>query len=93
MEGLNMLTGIRYVVLQSNDTFKQGDHITLDDDGSLKCIEGAGWIEKEEVMNALDGCVIIPDQKWIDQQKKIYTGKLNRLKNITNNVISFGEKI
>jgi hypothetical protein len=55
-----METGKRYMVTKpSNDgTFSLGDHIYLENDGSISCLEARAWIVVEDVAEATEGMEI-----------------------------------
>lgn len=36
-------------------TFKKGDHVMLEKDGSIACLEAKGWIDSEDVVSATVG--------------------------------------
>lgn len=53
----------RHVVTKASDdgTFDKGDHIIFNEDGSISCIEGRGWLEAEYVAEATKGMESVPD--------------------------------
>jgi hypothetical protein len=68
------------VTKDSNDTtLIAGDHIYLDDDGTLICREAGGWIEKEHVAESLDGAEIEVDQDEIKRSKATLMAALARM--------------
>lgn len=52
-----MRVGEEYVVTQSSNdnTFKSGDRIRLEEDGSIENRTANGWIEEEDVKEAIQG--------------------------------------
>jgi len=65
-----MKPGMRYIVTKGSDdgTFEVGDHIWLDDDGGVCCIEAKGWIEAADVPAALVGLEYKHDQEYAQRQ-------------------------
>lgn len=65
-----MTPGMRYIVTKASDdgTFQVGDHIWLDSDGTVCCVEAAGWIEAEDVPEATAGMEYEPDRAWAKRQ-------------------------
>ena len=63
---------MRYIVTKESDdgTFEVGDHIWLNADGSISCMEACGWIDADDVAEAEKGMEIEIDQEWVDRQKK-----------------------
>jgi len=61
-----MKPGIRYIVTKGSDdgTLQAGDHISLNEDGTVSCIEAMGWIEAEHVPEAMAGIEYEPDRAW-----------------------------
>jgi len=62
---------IRKVVTKKSDdgTFQVGDHIEVNSDGSISCIEAEGWIDAEDATEASKGMESIPDREWIQSRK------------------------
>lgn len=56
----------RYIVIKSSDdgTFLKGDHIYLNEDGSISCLEASGWIDKENVEEATKGMEMGIDKEY-----------------------------
>lgn len=52
-----MRVGEEYVVTQSSNdnTFKSGDRIRLEEDGSIENRTANGWIKEEDVKEAIQG--------------------------------------
>lgn len=68
------------VTKDSNDTTLQvGDHIYLDNDGTLICREAGGWIKKEHVAESLDGAEIEVDHAEIKRSKATLMAALARM--------------
>lgn len=66
-----MIVGIHYVVTRgsANSEFQVGDHVWLDDDGSLMCQEGSGWILPEDVPSATKEMIVEIDEAWTEKRK------------------------
>lgn len=49
--------GKRYVVTKASDdrTFQVGDHVHVEEDGSVVCREALGWIIPSEAQEAIKG--------------------------------------
>jgi hypothetical protein len=71
-----MKTGIRYIITKNSDdgTFEAGDRILLSKDGSIICADARGWIDKEDVEEAIKGMEYKADQAWVEAERE----KLNR---------------
>lgn len=65
-----MKPGMRYIVTKASDdgTFQVGDHILIEQDGSISCQEAHGWVEKEYIQEAMQGIEYEPDRAWAKQQ-------------------------
>ena len=76
-----MDVGKRYVVTRGSDdgTFEIGDHVLLDGDGALNCVEAMGWIDSEDVPDATAGMEVIIDKEWIELRKRALQKELNSL--------------
>lgn len=70
-----MIVGKRYIITKSSDdgTFELGDHIMMNDDGSICCIEAQGWICESDVGDALKGAEYVVDVRY-------YEDKIEKLK-------------
>ena len=55
----------RYIVVKESDdgTFRVGDHITLNPDGTISCRGQLGWIVKEDVPEATAGMEVDIDHQ------------------------------
>lgn len=64
---LKMQPEIVYVVTRSSldGTFKVGDHIWLEENGDLSCREARGWIDADEVTEAIKGIQVKVDVDWM----------------------------
>ncbi len=65
-----MKIGKRYIVTKGNDTFETGDRISLNTDGSINCYKEWGWLDAEDVEEALVGMECELDTEWIEARKK-----------------------
>ncbi len=76
-----MEVGKRYVVTKSSKdgTFKVGDHVSLNKDGSINNREALGWIETCDVEKATKGMEVELDLAWIERRKKKLLEELNTL--------------
>lgn len=65
-----MRLGMRYIVTKgsSEGTFQVGDHISLNKNGAVSCIEAQGWIEAVYVSAAMAGVEYEPDRAWAKRQ-------------------------
>lgn len=65
-----LVAGRRYIVTRSSDdgTFRIGDRIRVDHDGSILCA-GEGWITHEDVEEASKGIEVILDKEWYRSRK------------------------
>ena len=81
-----MVIDKRYVVTKASDdeTFLIGDTIWLTKDGCIMCKEGGGWIDKENVPEAMKGMECVVDKKYLDKKIKALEDELNKLKEIKN---------
>jgi len=66
-----MITGVVYLVTKESDdgTFLVGDHISLNDDGSINCREAGGWVEAEDAVTAVIGMEVQVDRVWLNGKK------------------------
>ena len=55
MSSPKLETGVNYRVTRGNSTFRVGDHIRLEADGTIMCREASGWICAEDVTDAING--------------------------------------
>jgi hypothetical protein len=62
----------RYIVTKgsTDGTFEVGDHISLNPDGSINCIEAQGWIEADDVASATEGMEVETDLEWYGRRKQ-----------------------
>ncbi len=74
-------TGRRYVVVTPSDdgTFEVGDHIKLNRDGTISCIEAQGWIEACDADEAIAGAEVVVDQEWAEKRRKKLRAELENL--------------
>lgn len=65
-----MKVGMRYIVTKgsADGTLQTGDHISLNEDGTVSCIEAMGWIEKDHVQEAMAGIEYEPDRAWAQRK-------------------------
>lgn len=61
-----MKPGMRYIVTKASDdeTFQIGDHIRLEPNGAILCIEALGWVDADDVPAALVGMEYTPDIEY-----------------------------
>lgn len=78
--------GLWYVVTLSSDdgTLEAGDHIKLNQDGTLTCREARGFIESQDIEKVLVGCQFDIDQSWIERRKKQLSKELENLNFLTS---------
>lgn len=76
-----MKTGIRYIATKGSkdQAFQAGDHIILNNDGSISCIEAQGWIVADEVEGAIDGMEFEIDKECIEKRKEYLLNELQAL--------------
>lgn len=57
--------GKHYIVTKPSDdgTFLLDDHVYLDEDGCIVCVEAGGWITKEDADEAIKGARFISMEK------------------------------
>ena len=79
-----MKHGIRYIVtkMSYDKTLEIGDHISVNSDGSINCIEMQGWISIEDVPEATKGMEVVVDKEWIERMKRKLQEKLEALEEI-----------
>ena len=53
-----------YIVTRGNYELRVGDHIWIDDTGSLNCVEACGWLEKDELDSKIKDFIAIIDPDW-----------------------------
>ena len=77
-----MMTHVWYRVTRKSDdsTFHVGDHIILDPDGSIICREAEGWIEAEDVLDAVRGMECERDEGWVHKRIKTLRDEIEHLK-------------
>jgi len=80
-----MLPNIHYIVTKASDdeTFQVGDHIKMLKTGEILCIEAHGWINQQDVDEAMVGMEYTADDRWIEQERESLIAKLNMLSNLT----------
>ena len=71
----------RRIVTKASDdgTFEVGDHLQFYEDGTIGCIEGGGWIDVEDVPEAIEGMEHVPDLEYLRRQKAKLIAELARL--------------
>lgn len=76
-----MEPGKRYKVTKASDdgTFEVGDHVWLNDDGSINCLEANGWIDACDVPFATKGMVVGIDQEWVALRIRMLQANLEAL--------------
>ena len=74
--------GIRYIVTRESDdgTFRKGDHIARQSDGSIVCTEAEGWIDASEAAEALIGCEFVVDLERALAKEKALAAQLLTLR-------------
>lgn len=67
INGKNMKVGIRYVVTKEShdETFQIGEHVRLNNDGTISCFEEQAWVEAEHVSDAIVGMEVAVDIQHI----------------------------
>lgn len=70
---MKMGVGKKYIVTKKSKdgTFLTGDHIAINEDGSISCVEAHGWIDANEVPSATEGIEVEIDSEWVERTKKI----------------------
>jgi hypothetical protein len=65
-----MKPGMRYIVTKASDdeTFQIGDHIRLEPNGAILCIEALGWVDAADVPAAIVGMQYEPDRVWAQRK-------------------------
>ena len=78
--GVELQVGIWYVVTKGSNcgTFEPGDKIRLLDDGCILC-DHQGWIESEDVFDAVKGMEVELDKQWITNRRKRLERELKAL--------------
>ena len=51
--------------------------------GEILCIEAHGWINQQDVDEAMVGMEYTADDRWIEQERESLIAKLNMLSNLT----------
>ena len=76
-----MKDGRWYIVTKrsKNGTFRVGDHISLNTDGSINCREVQGWVDAWDVPQAMVGVEYVVDTKWLEKRKAKLQKELDRL--------------
>jgi hypothetical protein len=71
----------RRIVTKASDdgTFEIGDHLQFYEDGTIGCVEAGGWIEVEDVPEAVKGMESKPDTDYINRRKAMLMAELERL--------------
>ena len=89
-----MEIGLKYIVTKSSydQSFVKGDHITLQENGDISCIEASGWIEKRDVAEATKGMEYSIDMKWIKQQEQVMLKKLKKLGKLKDAIHYFSKE-
>ena len=74
-------TGLRYIVTRGSDdgTLREGDRITMAEDGSMGNLDAMGFLPPEEVEEALQGAVLEIDKNWLEKEKKKAMDLLTKL--------------
>jgi ABC-type sugar transport system ATPase subunit len=79
-----MKVGTYYIVTKPSDdgTFEVGDRIQLMDDGAILCVQARGWVDREDVKEAIQGMNYEVDTEYIEQRKADLLKKICRLMGI-----------
>lgn len=74
----------RYIVTKGSDdgTFEVGDHIILNTYGNIRCQEAQGWIDKEDVEEAMKGVDYRIDWEYYEHLHEQFTSRLTELDEI-----------
>lgn len=78
---MNIEKGKFYLVTKdSNDrTFRVGDHIKMDTDGSINCYEAGGWVDSSDVAECIKGMEAEIDKEWVKKQRVMLLSQLAEL--------------
>ena len=76
-----MKVNTRYIVTKDSEcgAFQVGDHIKLDSNGDLICLEAGGWIDKEFVKEATVGMEYALDTEYLERKKRLLQAQLAAL--------------
>lgn len=76
-----MKVDIRYVVTYPSEdgTFEKDDHIRLNKDGTIACIEAQGWVDAEDAEEACKGMKCVVDTEWEARRREFLNNELERL--------------
>ena len=61
-----MIYNVHYVITKGSDdkTLVKGDHIFLDEDNHMYCIEAHGWLQGDSIKEAMKGLEWEMDRDW-----------------------------
>lgn len=78
-----MEIGKRYVVTKASKdgTFEIGDHVSVNNDGSINCLEAGGWIDPADAAEATAGMEVEIDREWLERQKSKLRELITELEN------------
>lgn len=78
---ISIIPGKMYVVTKPSDdgTFEVGDHISMNEDGSINNREAQGWVDACDVAEATKGLEVEIDKQWIEHRKKKLIAELASL--------------
>jgi len=81
IQGIRMRIGVRYVVTKESDdgTFQVGDSIELLPDNSVGNWTVGGWIDVNDVSEAISGMMVEVDAKWLNRKKELLQKQLDQL--------------
>lgn len=80
-----MKIGVKYIVTKESDdgTFKVGEHIMFNKDMTISCFEAQGWIEKEDVPEAIKGMECEIDKEWLLKRRRKAEAELSFLESLS----------
>ena len=61
-----MIYNVHYLITKGSDckTLVKGDHVYLEENGDLICIEARGWLEKETAESVMKSVEYELDTEW-----------------------------
>jgi len=81
---IKMISNIRYVVTKGSEdgTFREGDHIYIQRDNSILCVEAGGWTKPEDFEKATKGMKVKIDKDNIRKHYERLKKELEELETL-----------
>jgi len=77
-----LIPNIKYIVIKGNETIDKNEVFKIDNRGYLINLTYGGWINPEDIKEALKNTEYKIDTKWLNKRKKELNEELKILKEL-----------